>query len=113
MRVYIAGPYTHGDIEANVNAALQTASILFDAGCFPYVPHLSHYWHIKHPRPYEDWMNLDKEWLLVCDAVLRIPGYSPGADLECLWAGLANIPIFTDYHKLVAQLCQVEPKKEA
>jgi hypothetical protein len=34
------------------------------------------------PRPYQDWLNLDFEWLKVCDCVLRLEGESKGADQE-------------------------------
>jgi len=39
-RVYIAGPYTLGDKEANVLGAINAATVLLDSGFAPYVPHL-------------------------------------------------------------------------
>lgn len=81
-RIYIAGPYTGGDVARNVANAMDAAHALLDMGLKPYVPHLSHYLHVHQAREYEEWMALDLAWLDVCDALLRLPGVSPGADRE-------------------------------
>jgi hypothetical protein len=94
-RVYVAGPYTTGDPVLNVRAAIEAAERLIDAGHTPYVPHLTMLWHLVSPKPYEDWIAHDLEWLAVCDAVLRIPGDSGGADLETSEARGGDIPVFT------------------
>lgn len=39
MRVYIAGPYTKGDVVENVRAAVFAGDEVFEAGHSPYVPH--------------------------------------------------------------------------
>jgi len=92
-RVYIAGPYTGGDVGANVHEAMEVASALLSAGYAFYCPHLSHFVHIQHPQPYERWMALDIAWLEVCAAVIRIPGHSPGADREVEFAVKRGIPV--------------------
>lgn len=92
-RVYVCGPYTLGDVADNVRVAIETAHILMNAGCAPYVPHLTHFWHIHRPRQYEEWIALDLEWLRLCDVVVRIPGQSRGADLECAEAARLGIPV--------------------
>ncbi len=93
-RVYVAGPYTKGDVAVNVRDAVLAADFLFTLGCMPYVPHLSHFWHLVRPRPYEDWLRLDIEWLEVCDALVRLPGESSGADGEIKRAVQLGIPVF-------------------
>ena len=92
--VYVAGPYTNGDVAANVALAMELADDLLDRGHAPYVPHLSHYLHLYQLRPYEDWMDLDFAWLAKCDCLLRIPGESPGADREVEFAKDHDIPVF-------------------
>jgi hypothetical protein len=82
MKVYIAGPYTTGDVSANVAHALEVYHQLLDRGHTPYCPHLSHFAHLLRQRPYEDWMRLDLAWLKECDVLLRLPGESPGAEVE-------------------------------
>jgi nucleoside 2-deoxyribosyltransferase len=81
-RVYIAGPYSSGDVEANVEEAMAAAAALIEAGAAPFVPHLSHYLHARRPQPYEVWIEIDLAWLEGADALLRLPGHSPGADIE-------------------------------
>jgi hypothetical protein len=95
VKVYIAGPVTHGDQEANVRAALAAADLVLAAGHWPYVPHLSWYWHRVSPKDYEVWMALDEVWLRACDAILRVPGSSPGADREVALAESLGLPLVT------------------
>lgn len=94
VRVYIASPYTIGDKEANVKAQLVAYHELRDRGFFPFAPLLSHYVQLVRPRLYEDWMTIDFEWLEACDAVLRLPGESSGADREVAHAAEESIPVF-------------------
>ena len=94
MRVYIAGPYTKGDVTQNVRKALDMAQKVVEAGHSPFVPHLYHFWHLVHPGPYEQWMELDLEWLSVCEAMIRLPGESPGATIEEEFCQEANIPVY-------------------
>ncbi len=92
-RVYIAGPYTRGDVARNVAVAMAAADTLIRAGFAPFVPHLSHFQHMAHPQPYETWTRLDFAWLAVCDAMVRPPGDSPGADAEEAWCRAHGIPV--------------------
>lgn len=100
-RVYVAGPYTHGDVAVNVKTALDAAIALLDAGFAPYVPHLTHFLHMMHPRPYKDWIALDLEWLPVCDALIRLHGESPGADREVAEAQRLGIPVYQSVAALI------------
>jgi len=94
VKVYIAGPYTRGDVAVNVRAALSAANTLADAGYAPFVPHLTHFWHLLFPHPYEFWMDLDLAFLPCCQAVLRLPGASDGADAEVAKAQELGMPVF-------------------
>jgi nucleoside 2-deoxyribosyltransferase len=94
VKVYVAGPYSKSDQVANVRAAIEAADRLADAGHSPYVPHLTMLWHLVSPKPYDAWIAHDLEWLATCDAVVRIPGDSPGADGEVAEAGRLGIPVF-------------------
>jgi hypothetical protein len=98
-KVYIAGPYTKGDVAINVRTAIAVANELADLGFAPYVPHFTHFWHMLYPRPYDFWLNLDNEFLPDCDAVLRIAGESNGADKEVALAKKLGLPVF---HSIVA-----------
>jgi hypothetical protein len=91
--VYIAGPYTGGDVAANVHYAIHAAHLCLDQGLPVYCPHLSHFLHIQRARPYEEWMALDLAWLSRSDVLLRLPGVSPGADREVAEAQRLGIPV--------------------
>jgi hypothetical protein len=103
-RVYIAGPYSQGDVALNVRNAFAAASRLADAGFSPFVPHSTHFWHMMFPRPYDDWLRLDLAFVPCCDAVLRLPGASHGADGEVEAASALGIPIFSDIEVLIDTL---------
>ena len=100
LRVYVAGPYTAPDPAVNVRVAMEAAHRLMDMGHAPYCPHLSHYLHIHRPRPYEEWMELDLAWVERCDCLLRLPGYSPGADREVENAEKIGIPVFESVEQI-------------
>jgi hypothetical protein len=99
-RVYVAGPYTTGDVAVNVRKAYKAANRLADLGFAPFVPHATHFWHMLFPRPYEFWLDLDNEFLPCCAAVLRLPGKSTGADKEVALAQKLRIPVFTRIDEL-------------
>lgn len=100
IKVYIAGPYSHGSVTANLRNAIETADKLSKEGFAPFIPHLNHMWEVLYHKPYEFWMELDFEWLKVCDALLRIPGHSPGADREIEFAKQNSIPVFYNITEL-------------
>lgn len=94
MRVYIAGPYTKGDVAINCRMAFEAWHVLADAGFFPFCPHLTHFLHLHNPRPYADWIEQDLAWLEVCHALIRLPGESKGADGEVCRAVALGIPVY-------------------
>ena len=99
-RIYIAGPYTKGDVAVNVRNAYEAANRLADLGFAPFVAHATHFWHMLFPRPYEFWLDLDSQFLPYCQAVLRLPGPSGGADKEVDFAKKLGIPVFTKIDEL-------------
>lgn len=94
MKVYIAGPYTKGDVAANVRAAIDAGQRVLDAGHYPYIPHLTHFWHLVHPAGWAQWMALDAVWVLACDALIRLEGESTGADMEVTLAREKGMPVY-------------------
>jgi hypothetical protein len=98
--VYIAGPYVLGDVAVNVHNAVKVADDVAAAGMVPYVPVLNHLWHLISPHSPAFWYDLDLEIMKRCDAVLRIPGESVGADKEMKVAMDLWIPVFLDIESL-------------
>ena len=99
--VYIAGPYTKGDVAQNVANAIKIGNQLLNLGFFPFIPHLTHFWHMMHSQEYKTWMDLDDVWLSKCDALFRISGEHNGADTEEYRAiSVYNIPVYDDLEEL-------------
>lgn len=102
MIVYTAGPLTHPDpaVRAlNVAAAVAVGRVLVAAGLLPFVPHT-----MVEPfaDDYEAAMRLCLAWVRRCDAVLRLPGASPGADREVALARELGLPVFASVDEVIA-----------
>jgi len=98
--IYIAGPYTYPDPVRNTHRVIKVADDLIDNGFVPYIPHLTLLWHIVSPRQPGFWYDYDYHLLKRCDAVLRIPGASMGADNEVKLAREHGIPVFESMEAL-------------
>jgi len=92
--IYIAGPYTKGDVALNVRNAIDAGDTLLEKGYIPFVPHLSHFWHFISPKTHREWLEIDKAILERCDALLRLEGESAGADEEVNHARQLGIDIY-------------------
>ncbi len=101
--VYVAGPYAIGDHAVNVDRAMLAGNELFRRGFVPFVPHLSHFWDAAYPKSFEDWMEIDLAILSRCDALLRLPGESVGADREVAKAKSWYMPVFDSIDELEAE----------
>lgn len=98
-RVYIAGPMTSGSKNhfnmAKIREAIEAHFVLIELGFVPHCPHLTVFCELMQPGriSYEKWLELDRHYIDDADAVLRIPGVSPGADRECKYARFLNKPV--------------------
>ena len=71
--VYIASPYTKGDVACNVKFQHDVFNKLMDWGeVIPFAPLISHYHHIAYPRPWEKWLEYDEALLRRFDCLLRV-----------------------------------------
>jgi hypothetical protein len=100
MKIFISGPYTNPDPVINTRNAVLAAEKIIKKGHLPFIPHLNHLWHLVSPHDIDYWYAYDLNWLDVCDAVLRLPGDSPGADSEVEYAISKKKRIFYDIRKL-------------
>ena len=93
--VYLAGPYALPDPVLNTHKMIKAATEMCEEGlCVPLVPHLTLLWHMVTPRPLNFWLELDLEQLKHCDALMRFPGKSTGADAEVAFALSYQMPVF-------------------
>jgi len=94
IKVYIASPYTDTDQAQAVKTQIDAAEMLYERGFNCYVPLLSHFTHMIHPRKYSHWIEIGLDWVSSCDCLLRLPGESRGADKEEQLARKMNLPVF-------------------
>jgi hypothetical protein len=106
--VYVAGPYTTGDPVVNTREACLAGAKLLDLGYAVIVPHTSLLWHAIAPRPYEVWLANDLEQVRRCDALVRLPGESSGADGEEAEAIRCGIPVFHSLYDLDAYFTRAD-----
>ncbi len=104
LRVYISGPYTRFDVAANVRQAVLAGLDIVKAGHVPFIPHLYHFAHFLIPQPYAIWTALDLHWLQCCHCLLRLHGYSPGADREVERAKQLGLPVYYSIEACVQAL---------
>jgi hypothetical protein len=126
IRVYCAGPIRRGDLCENIRHADEAFYRLAKTGMFaPMVPHWTcyagsaalrkvgdaylsdvtavacsdgHYRDIKG----DDFIEMDLAWVRVCEAVLRLPGESVGADMEVRCAKTNGIPVFYSVEEIAS-----------
>ena len=101
MLIYIASPYTISNQENNVLRQLQVAELLSEHGFYVHCPLLNHHWNKVYPHAENYWLTLDLAILKGCDALLRLPGESKGADIEVMYAIGINIPVYLDLVELI------------
>lgn len=100
--VYVAGPYIRPDPVENTHKTIRVADELHDSGLVTaHVPHLTLLWHAITPQPADHWYAYDLAVLARCDALLRLPGDSTGADNEVAFARERGIPVFYDPEALL------------
>ena len=107
--VYVAGPVSaygadHHDAvrvqTQNVERGIDVGIEVLEAGFFPFVPHLTHYFHLRTPR---DFGKLYYEWdnvlLRRCDVLLKFAP-SRGADAEEKLARSLGLPVVYSVEEL-------------
>lgn len=94
--VYVAGPYTGGNCVVNTRRAIIAGLELIDRGYKVHIPHCNLLWDLVAdvPKAYDTVLDQDFAILKRCDAVYRLEGYSPGADIEVGIARERDIPVF-------------------
>ena len=71
--VYIASPYTQGQVDLNVHFQLKTFNRLMrDDLCIPVAPLWAHFQHLAFPLRYERWIEYSLAIAERCDICLRL-----------------------------------------
>lgn len=105
LKVYISGPITKGCRNKNFYQAAEAHQQLINAGFAPFNPMAS----MLLPFAFDEtavshsaWLECDFPWIAASHAVLRLPGYSVGADAELAYAKELGIPIFYSVAEFLA-----------
>lgn len=99
--VYVAGPISKGPYWVNVRNGIEAGKKLHDLGMVPFIPMIDFLYVLVYPETtWEQNLEYDEQIILRCDALLRIPGESPGAEREVKFAREHNIPVFFDVESL-------------
>ena len=95
MYIYLAGPMTVGHRIHNIRDGILAAHRIMKRGHFVYIPHLNDFTElVAGEEHYEFWMAQDFGWIKRCDALVRIPGKSLGADREVEYANKIGRIVF-------------------
>jgi len=98
MYVYLAGPMQKGHRMENLRRGIDAADRIASRGHIVFCPHLNDIWHLLYPHDIEFWMKMDIAWVKKCDVLVRIHGYSQGADREEQLARQWNKIVFGGEH---------------
>lgn len=101
IKVYIASPYTKGDMASNVREQILTGHKLMKLGFCPFIPELYHFVHIVCPIEYDEVLDMCLRWVECCDCVLRLPGESKGADMEVTYALKLGLKVYYSIDELI------------
>jgi hypothetical protein len=102
-KIYIAGKYrgkTYSETDDNIKRATEAHIKLLSIGWNAFCPHtiFAHYEIYEPLLPFgkERWLELDLEWLEICDAVFMLKKWmdSPGAINEHRFALMKGLPVF-------------------
>jgi hypothetical protein len=121
--VYIASPYTRGDVAMNTHFQCKVFDqLLTDGKVLPVAPLWSHFQHMLFPRPYEDWIRYDQEMLRLYDCCLRLSATiletnysmseSTGADLEVETFVRMGKPVFYSISELYEWVDSVQRESQ-
>lgn len=119
--VFIASPYTKGDVAMNTHFQCKIFDqLLTDGKVLPIAPLWSHFQHILFPRPYADWIQYDQDMLRLYDCCLRLSVHlndykqdeSTGADGEVASFLKLRKPVFYSIEDLYAWVDRISEEKK-
>lgn len=96
--VYLSGPIStgaksHADRLRNVGAFIDAHLLLMRKGYAVINPGLTHFVDPTDALGHDAWIEADLSLVACADVVVRLPGNSRGADMECDHARDRNIPV--------------------
>ena len=110
FRVYLSGPITVGNQRRNYQQAVDAQIAVMALGHSVLNPMLT----MQLPDSFSGnvWMEGCLPWVEAADLVLRLPGYSRGAELECRHARLNGITVCSSMADLIATISRHQKAAE-
>lgn len=96
MTVYISGPITTGgNVYKNLNHGIVVWRELVKRKYAPFCPHMNDVGYLVTGEPvsWEEALEIDEEFVAMCDVLLRLPGKSKGGDREVAHAIKMGVPV--------------------
>lgn len=122
-RVYIAGPISKGNQFHNCADGILANRLVMMLGGTPFCPHLSMLTDVvchamsklepEYEVTYDEWLQMDFEWIDVCDVLLRLPGESKGADMEVEHARNRDIKVVFGLEELPLAIREFHEERKA
>lgn len=108
--MFVAGPIdSSGPTHLNLRAALEEGRNLLMSGYQPFIPHFGVTWEQTVGKVERDvWVSWCQAWLSKCDLLIRLPGYSVGADGEVDTMIKRGLPVFNGYAQLIYPLAALK-----
>ena len=94
-RAYIAGPITSsGSLHENIHNGIKVGEMSRDLGIHPFIPHLYDFTKIVTGKDidWEKMLQMDENFIRVCDLIIALPGDSKGKEREIAFAKARGIP---------------------
>ena len=101
-RIYISGPITAGNQRRNYQQAVDAQIALMSQGYSTLNPMLT--MQLPDSFSWQVWLDCCLPWVEVSDIVLRLPGYSRGADIECRHARNHGITVCSSIPEVIDPL---------
>ena len=110
VRVYVAGAYSADNVMGvlhNIGKGIKLSFQVFKAGYAPFCPWLDYHYvleDVDEELIVPDFYNYSIAFLIVCHAVLLVPGWenSKGTAAELAIADDLSIPVFDNLEELIA-----------
>lgn len=99
--VYISGPITKGNKNHNIFQAMEAHQRLLLLRFSVIDPMPSMLYPFNNEIEHQAWLENDLPHVRVASAVLRLPGESLGAEMECLYAEQCGVPIYHSIEELL------------
>ena len=111
FKIYLSGPITEGNQRRNYQQAVDAQIAVMSLGHSVLNPMLT--MQLPDSFSWSVWMECCLPWVASSDIILRLPGYSRGAELECRHARTHGITICSSIADLIDTISRHQKAAES